>query len=315
MADVTRSHAGRPARTDKRYASVYAPPETRAALIRGLANDLRIADRSTAIDLAPTPYGWTVTVRDEGGPYVIECDAVVVAAGRFGPLLTAGVLSDRSHRPMRVEVGVRIEQPADVFFLRDDPRADPKLVYEDALNRVSWRTFCCCRDGLVATTVTHGVTSVSGRADCAPTGRSNIGFNVRLSDPDDIAAVWPKLHARLVGRAAPPVSMRLRALLPDACEDSGAEQLKQRLGPPLTARLSVGLAMLLADFPDRQLPEARAIGPTVEGVGMYLDHDDRLASPLPGLWVAGDSSGSFRGLTAAMVSGHLAGTEAAAWVQ
>ena len=29
--------------------------------------------------------------------------------------------------------------------------------------------------------------------------------------------------------------------------------------------------------------------------------------PLPGLWVAGDSAGDFRGLTAALISGFVAG--------
>ncbi|KJU84639.1 hypothetical protein MBAV_003167, partial [Candidatus Magnetobacterium bavaricum] len=49
----------------------------------------------------------------------------------------------------RFEFGVRIEQPADQFFLNDIPETDPKLIFNDATLNIEWRTFCCCRHGTV----------------------------------------------------------------------------------------------------------------------------------------------------------------------
>ncbi|MGH8425788.1 MAG: hypothetical protein ACRER3_26070, partial [Pseudomonas fluorescens] len=60
-------------------------------------------------------------------------------------------------------------------------------------------------------------------------------------------------------------------------------------------------------FASQDLSDAVLVGPTLEGVGMYPTHDDMLATAQGGLWVAGDVSGTFRGLTAALVSGNVAG--------
>ncbi|MCU1436999.1 MAG: FAD/NAD(P)-binding protein, partial [Naasia sp.] len=297
-------------RTEKRYESQYCPPAQRARLVEALAARVRVATRTQAVGLRRDDRGWAVRIRSDGRDAELRCGGVVVAAGRFGPLLTAAAVPAPSHRPLRLEVGVRIEQPADAFFLRHDDRVDPKISWENAAEGVGWRTFCCCRDGLVATTRTHGVLTVSGRADCDATGQSNVGFNVRLTAPDAIAREWPPLRDRLTATAAP-TSAPLAALLPGAAPDVAADALRRTLGDALSARLAEGLARLLADFPRAGLEEARVTGPALEGIGMYPQHDARLATTAPGLWVAGDCAGSFRGLTAALVSGHAAGRAAA----
>lgn len=67
-----------------------------------------------------------------------------------------------------------------------------------------------------------------------------------------------------------------------------------------------GLDRLRATFPDLNDPRTRLIGPTLEGVGWYpqVDGDLRLLD-VPA-WVAGDVCGLFRGIVAAMISGHYA---------
>lgn len=298
------------ARRDKSYPSVYAAPEARALMVADLASTARVETDATVEALEPQGDSWTVVVRSAGRLRSLTAGAVIVAGGRFAGLLTAQALPE-AHRTLRLEAGVRVEQPAQDFFLRDDPRLDPKLIWTDDSARVQWRTFCCCREGVVAQTSSHGVLSVSGRADCAPSGRSNVGFNVRLLDAADVMREWPALLERL--RLAPVVvAAPLATLLPDAAPDARAGALRGVLGPHLAARLAQGLALLVRDFPGRRLEAALVTGPTVEGVGMYLDHDDRLATPLRGLWVAGDAAGTFRGLTAALVSGHIAGSAAVA---
>src|SRR5437764_10029484 len=58
-------------------------------------------------------------------------------------------------------------------------------------DRYSWRTFCCCRDGEVVRTEVRGVVSVSGRADGPTTGKSNVGFNLRVTDARLADSLWP----------------------------------------------------------------------------------------------------------------------------
>ena len=203
------------------------------------------------------------------------------------------------------------QQVADVFFLGDDPRLDPRsfmptrtVTYRGEpsaaagtglLPRPSPQGSPPCPVGQIAS-LRVGQTWASTYG-CSTRNRSRLSGRRCVSDS----------HWRVT-----PVRTTVGRLLPGARRDGGARQLELLLGPLLSACLADGLARLVADFPQRHLPQAQVTGPTLEGVGMYLDHDDRLATRLPGLWVAGDAAGSFRGLTAAMVSGHAAGAAALA---
>jgi uncharacterized FAD-dependent dehydrogenase len=78
-------------------------------------------------------------------------------------------------------------------------------------------------------------------------------------------------------------------------------------GPKLRGVMTAGIERLGVKFPDLGLdPNAKLIGPTLEGVGWYptVDGDLRLAD-VPA-YVAGDACGLFRGIVAAMISGHYA---------
>jgi len=58
-----------------------------------------------------------------------------------------------------------------------------------------------------------------------------------------------------------------------------------------------------------------ALAPCLEGIGLYpLTTRELRASPYP-VWVAGDAAGTFRGLTASMVSGYFAGLRASCYTR
>jgi uncharacterized FAD-dependent dehydrogenase len=232
----------------------------------------------------------------EAGPLTLEARAVILAAGRFGPLHWAAFFPQGESVFRRVEVGVRLEQDSGPFFLRDDPCLDPKLLLSGPDGRYGFRTFCCCRDGEVVATEVLGVTSVSGRADCPPTGRSNVGFNLRIADEALARELWPT--GDLGGE---PVVLSLDDFLSGG--GGGVLGAGSRL-------LIEGLERLRTAYPS--LAGCRVVAPAVEGVGRYpaLSADLR-AGPCP-LWVAGDATGVFRGLTAALLSGHYAGLRAGA---
>jgi len=82
-------------------------------------------------------------------------------------------------------------------------------------------------------------------------------------------------------------------------------------GLELRLKMSEGLQRLRNAYEDLESDEdATLIGPTLEGIGWYptVDGNLRLLDALA--WVAGDACGLFRGIVAAMISGHYAASSA-----
>lgn len=289
---------------EKRYPSVYLSIEDRHKIISTLASAIsRLETNTRVVQISRARQFWSLRL-DRGD--TVHAHHIILASGRYGSLLMLRALPAAAFRFLRVEVGVRIEQDAREFFLADHPQLDPKYVWRDAAAGVEWRTFCCCRDGLVVGTACHDIYAVSGRADCPPTGRSNVGFNVRFLDSNAAAAV--QRHTFTVARGLrEPVAGRLGEFL-ERRAGKRPGPLANALGPTVAARLAQGLDQLIRHFPGRGLEEAVLLGPAIEGVGWYPVHDETLSTPLAGLRVAGDLAGSFRGLTAALISGYIAGS-------
>ncbi|WP_330460675.1 FAD-dependent monooxygenase [Streptomyces sp. NBC_00820] len=230
---------------------------------------------------------------------------LLLAGGRFAPLGLRELSEPRSFR--RLEVGFRIEQPADRAFFRDMTQLDPKLRFREADGSVEWRTFCACRQGEASLTETQGLWTVSGRSDCPPTGRSNVGFNTRVLDE---AVAERALAPALRGMADENnhFTLPMNDLLtgrPDA-----VALFDRVYGPELREAMTRGLRRLAEAFPDVEDGETRLIGPTLEGVGWYPEVDGDLRLPDAPAWVAGDACGLFRGIVAAFISGHYAASSA-----
>ena len=284
----------------KAYPSQYMSPENRAALVTELA--ARLGSRlhaDTPARLAESDDELAVTLADGT---LIRAGALVLAGGRFGPLLEAST----PIRFRRVELGVRVETPADRFPLDMLPDLlDPKWIRDDPDDgMVQWRTFCCCRRGEIVETEFAGLRTVSGRADGPRTGFSNFGFNVRLLEPR--RAERALAQAVATARAEPPSVLALEDLL----DNPTGTEVARRLGPETARTLADGLRFLQADL--ASLPgDTRLRLPAIEGVAYYPRVDSSLCVASR-LWAAGDVTGVFRGLVPALVSGRFAGAQAAA---
>ncbi|SCG14828.1 hypothetical protein GA0070610_1046 [Micromonospora echinofusca] len=295
----------------KRYESGYLSLEARYALTRELATRLSgrtIRGAATGIT-ANGLGGLDVTVRTGIGEAVIQSKAVIYAAGRFGPLSCRMQVEGLSTVYRRVEIGIRIEQPSETFFLRSDPAVDSKYLCSSEFAGIGWRTFCCCRDGKVVVTDFDEWRTLSGRADCPPTGLSNVGFNLRITSPDLGSDVWRAVTANVRGTRRVVQIPLVDVVNPGAAAANGG--LAAMYGDKGADALVSGLRQLVHDFGPRQLRDAVVHGPCIEGVGSYIHVDDdlRAAGGAP-IWFAGDSSGIFRGLTAALVSGYYVGLRA-----
>ncbi|WP_405933024.1 FAD-dependent oxidoreductase [Streptomyces sp. NBC_00827] len=294
----------------KEYPSDYLSLEARLRLTADMvaATDATVLDE---FEVENTEYDrdadhFRLALRDsKGQESELVARRLLLASGRFGPLGLRELTQERSFR--RLEVGFRIEQPADKAFFRDMKQLDPKLRFREGDGSVEWRTFCACRDGEAALTETQGLWTVSGRSDCPATGRSNVGFNTRILD-ETVArrALAPALAAMGDEESYFVLSM-------DAIVNEEPEQLAafdRVYGPELREIMLRGLSRLAEAYPALRDNGTRLIGPTLEGVGWYpkVDGDLRLLdSPA---WVAGDACGLFRGIVAAMISGHYAADSA-----
>lgn len=293
----------------KPYASYYLSLEQRLKLIQDLLDDsqcefLTLA-KVTKVTVSRHPVlHYNVTVQREGlTQHHIQARALVLATGRFGPI---GSVSDFYPSVFRrLEVGVRIQQPSHIAFFANMPALDPKLMLLSADDSIEWRTFCACRGGETVITHTSGYWTVSGRADGPTTLHSNIGFNTRIIDANTAARLLPPLLKRLTSERVL-FHVNLADFVKE--ESKATDHVQLALGQQLSAMLHRGLSHLLQEFP--ALNEGALIGPTLEGIGWYPAITHQLRLPKSACWVAGDATGLFRGLTAAMVSGYYCGISA-----
>jgi uncharacterized protein len=291
----------------KPYPSVYMPLDRRIQLIRELSEGV-----PTALQLGSAVRA--IRPNEESDQLFVEADGIgvvrtrsmVLGTGRLGPLLLQELLPPSELAFRRCEVGVRVEQQADQFFLRDAQNLDPKYTWRDAKFGFEFRTFCCCRNGEVISSSSDGLLTVCGRSDVDGTDRSNVGVLVRLPPNSDAALAWPSFRER-ASALTKPVTVRLDDFL---TLSERSAPLANLFGRAICEPLREGLTALRSKLGDVRLKEALLYAPAIEGVGLYpATGPDLKLGRLP-LWVAGDASGAFRGLTAALVSGYFAGLRA-----
>jgi len=294
--------------TLKEYPSFYMPLGDRLDLIGRLVDKLDVEShlRTTVRSARYDDESGCFRLSLSGGAQrrTLRSRMLIYAGGRFGTL-QLGMSSSVEHF-RRLELGVRIQQPSDAAFFKAVKQLDPKFKFHDPDARVEWRTFCACRDGETVLSETQGLWTVSGRADCAPTGRSNIGFNTRILDPELAREVWPTVR----DAASTPeghFELPLATLLDGGEIDANAARF---LTPRVCRLIRNGLTRLEQRFPSLRHPETTLIGPTIEGIGWYPSVTCDLQVPGQPAWVVGDTCGAFRGIVAAMVSGAYAASRA-----
>jgi uncharacterized FAD-dependent dehydrogenase len=236
------------------------------------------------------------------GASTIHTRRILVATGRFGPLAKGLANLTTHHNFRRLEVGFRIEQASDRAFFRNMKQLDPKFRFREADNSVEWRTFCACRKGETVLTETNGLWTVSGRSDCPPTGRSNSGFNTLILDGAVASrTINPVIQA--MTRSESYFELPMKRLLEGDPET--VSEFDIVYGSELRRAMTAGLSRLGKRFPDLGSDRnAKLIGPTLEGVGWYPTVDGNLRLLDVPAYVAGDACGQFRGIVAAMISGH-----------
>lgn len=157
--------------------------------------------------------------------------------------------------------------------------------------------FCFCQRGEIVNSGTEEFVLYSGRSDCEPTDLSNIGFNTRIEGGLAGMQRLPKLPDSF--------TLCLKNLFAEP------HSLERYFPKEYAIYITKGLHELANRFPSlRENSDGiELIGPTIEGVGAYPIVDGQLKIPEHSIYVAGDAVGSFRGITAAMLSGYYIGRQ------
>ncbi len=106
--------------------------------------------------------GFTVTAGSES----YECEQCVVSVGRSGSKWIEGVCKKLNIKTLsnRVDIGVRVELPAEVFSHLTDELYESKIVYRTEKYDDLVRTFCMNPYGAVVTENTNGIVTVNGHS-------------------------------------------------------------------------------------------------------------------------------------------------------
>ena len=295
---------------EKHYPALYVPLSARLRCIQELwaqATEHHSGARIVGARRDGDRIVLDVDVDAADGPAQVSAAAVVVATGRWSPRFVGSWLRELGVRFAfrRVEFGVRLEAASGAALFARLPGVDGKLRFlhegpdDDDDGSTEWRTFCTCRDGRVVLGRAGGMSAFSGHADGPASGRSSVGLLVRSTSPSlgrELDCVLP---------SALPETLSLRSW-----RQAGPARLASIFGPRGSVLVWRGLQHLLAwepslgDDDDDVLVHA----PCIEGVGDY-PVDDGSLQVAPGVWVAGDAVGRFRGIVASMISGRYAAAQ------
>ena len=104
--------------------------------------------------------------RIEAGGEHYDCEKCIVSVGRSGSKWIEGVCKSLNipTRSNRVDIGVRVELPADTFSRLTDELYESKIVYRTQKFEDLVRTFCMNPHGVVVNENTNGIVTVNGHS-------------------------------------------------------------------------------------------------------------------------------------------------------
>ena len=256
---------------------------------------------------------------------VYECNDMVLATGRSGSSWISKVC-DRfniAQRRNRVDIGVRVELPAEVFKHITDQVYESKIVYQTEKYNDLVRTFCMNPYGEVVSENTNGIVTVNGHSYADPSLRTeNTNFALLVSNQ----FTEPFEDSNRYGAAIASLSNML-----------GGDVLMQRFGDLVKGRRSSARRMekcftrptldatpgdLSLVIPKRQMDDIIEMiyaldkiapgtanddtllyGVEVKFYNMKVEIDKDLQTSHKGLFIIGDGSGVTHSLSHASASG------------
>jgi uncharacterized FAD-dependent dehydrogenase len=270
--------------------------------------------------------GGTFTVTTEDGE-VFTCKDLVLATGRSGSKWQSAILKKFgvTMKSNRVDIGLRVELPAEVFAHITDEVYESKIVYKTDKYNDLVRTFCMNPYGEVVTENTNGIITVNGHSYADPalrTGNTNFALLVsnKFTEPFKNSNEYGESIAKLSNMLGGGVLMQRFGDLVKGRRSSEKRMVKCFTVPTLKATPG-DLSLVM---PKRQLDDIIemiyaldkiAPGTANEDTLLYgvevkfynseVEVDKHLETKVEGLYAMGDASGVTHSLSQASASGVL----------
>ncbi len=264
-----------------------------------------------------------------------DCEKCIVSVGRSGSKWMEKVCREMKipTSSNRVDIGVRVEIPAEIFSHLTDELYESKIVYRTEKFEDNVRTFCMNPNGIVVNENTKGIVTVNGHSYEDPTKQTeNTNFALlvskHFSEPFKDSNGYGESIARLSNMLGGGVIVQRFGDLIRG-RRSNEKRIEEGLVRPTLAATPGDLSLVLPKrildgiiemiyaldkiAPGTANDDTLLYGVEVKFYNMEVDIDENLETPYKGLYVIGDGSGVTHSLSHASASGvyvarHIAET-------
>ena len=264
-----------------------------------------------------------------------DCEKCIVSVGRRGSKWMEKVCREMKipTSSNRVDIGVRVEIPAEIFSHLTDELYESKIVYRTEKFEDNVRTFCMNPNGIVVNENTKGIVTVNGHSYEDPakqTENTNFALLVskHFSEPFKDSNGYGESIARLSNMLGGGVIVQRFGDLIRG-RRSNEKRIEEGLVRPTLAATPGDLSLVLPKrildgiiemiyaldkiAPGTANDDTLLYGVEVKFYNMEVDIDENLETPYKGLYVIGDGSGVTHSLSHASASGvhvarHITGT-------
>ncbi len=280
---------------------------------------------SAVTGVAKAEGGYEVQLGNES----YTCTDCIISVGRSGSKWMESVCSslDIPTKSNRVDIGVRVELPAEIFSHLTDELYESKIVYRTEKFEDLVRTFCMNPHGVVVNENTNGIVTVNGHSYEDPakhTENTNFALLVskHFSEPFKDSNGYGESIARLSNMLGGGVMVQRFGDLVRGRRSTERRIQENFVTPTLAATpgdLSLVIPKRILDgiiemiyaldkiAPGTANDDTLLYGVEVKFYNMEVEIDDDLQTKCPGLYVIGDCSGVTHSLSHASASGvHVA---------
>ena len=254
-----------------------------------------------------------------------ECDDLVVSVGRSGSKWLEEVCDKLNieTKANRVDIGVRVEIPAEIFADITNELYESKIVYRTEKFEDNVRTFCMNPYGNVVNENTNGIITVNGHSFDDPslkTDKTNFALLVskHFSEPFEESNAYGESIARLSNMLGGGVIVQRFGDLERGRRSTVKRIAENTFSPTLSATpgdLSLVLPKRILDgiiemiyaldkiAPGTANDDTLLYGVEVKFYNMEVELDENLETKYKGLYMIGDGSGVTHSLSHASASG------------
>ncbi len=254
-----------------------------------------------------------------------SCDKCIISVGRSGSKWMEKVCYDLAipTKSNRVDIGVRVELPAEVFAHLTDELYESKIVYRTEKYGDKIRTFCMNPKGAVVSENTNGIVTVNGHSYEDParqTKNTNFALLVakHFSEPFKDSNGYGESIARLSNMLGGGVIVqrfgdliRGKRSTPNRIEEAFITPTLNAtpgdLSLVLPKRILDGIIEMIYALdkiaPGTANDDTLLYGVEVKFYNMEVEVSDKLETCYPGLYIIGDGSGITHSLSHASASG------------